>query len=169
MAQERLLLHPQKGLPIAPCPPTRYVLQMIWLLLACWRPSPYSPPEVPEEAANALTQLGEEAPEAQEEGGEEGNPDAENPGDNNAGANPDQPADIQEEAEEVPPMEPYRARIITAPASLVDDYGKVVIVLDKPLVEVEVRAEEPIRKKVFCASCKPSGEGWIQAQLVERL
>jgi hypothetical protein len=143
---------------------------MIWLLLACWRPSPYSPPEVPEEAANAMAQLGEEVPEGGEEGAEEGLPDAEEGGaENSEVANPDPPAEGKEEEAEVPAMEPYRARIITAPASLVDDYGKVVIVLDKPLVEVEVRAEEPIRKKVFCASCKPSGEGWIQAQLVERL
>ncbi len=139
---------------------------MIWLLLACWRPSSYSPPEVPEEAANALAQLGEEVPEAGEpvaenaEATEEANPEE---------APAEEPENTEEEAPEVPPMEPYRARIITAPASIVDDYGKVVIVLDKPLVEVEVRAEEPIRKKVFCASCKPSGEGWIQAQLVERL
>lgn len=139
---------------------------MIWLLLACWRPSPYSPPEVPEEAANALAQLGEEVPAADEAAPENAEAAEEAPGEE---AQPEEAENAEEEAPEVPPMEPYRARIITAPASIVDDYGKVVIVLDKPLVEVEVRAEEPIRKKVFCATCKPSGEGWIQAQLVERL
>ncbi|HNC94977.1 MAG TPA: hypothetical protein PKW90_02570, partial [Myxococcota bacterium] len=75
---------------------------MIWLLLACWRPSPYSPPEMPEEAANALAQLGEEAPQdaaaeaAPDEGAEGATPEE---------AAPEEAEKAEEEAPEAPPME----------------------------------------------------------------
>ena len=127
---------------------------MLWLL-ACWRPDVYQPPPPPEEAAAALQSLQTEAAE------EDGLPPLEP-----AGEAPDATLD---ETPEALAIRPYRARILSAPATLVDDNGRPVAVLDRPLIEVEVRAEDSIRRKVWCASCSPSTEGWIQAALVEKI
>lgn len=77
--------------------------------------------------------------------------------------------DPEEPEEEKPAMQPYAGRVITSPATLVDDLGRPVLVIEKAPTQVEVRAEEDIRKKVYCGSCKPVGEGWIQASLVEKI
>lgn len=135
---------------------------MLWLL-ACWRPDTYQPPPPPEEAAAALQSLQTEA--AEEDGAPLPEPAGEAPE-----ATPDATPDGQPDAApEAPAIQPYRARILSAPATLVDDSGRPVAVLDRPLVEVEVRAEDSIRRKVWCGSCSPSTEGWIQAALVEKI
>ena len=98
-------------------------------------------------------------------GGEEKAAD-ERPGDEKSGD--EKTADVPEDPPEKPAMKPYVGRILTSPATLVDDYGRPVLIIDKAQTQVEVRAEETIRKKVYCGTCVPAGEGWIQANLVER-
>lgn len=125
---------------------------MLILLLACWRPSAYVPPEPPPEAVAAMTEEPAEEKAEAEKGDEKAEPEEEKP-----------------EEEEKPAMEPYLGKILTSPATLVDDFGRPVLVIEKAQTQVEVRAEEDIRKKVYCGACVPAGEGWIQANLVERL
>ncbi len=136
---------------------------MLWLL-ACWRPDTYQPPPPPEEAAAALQSLQTEA--AEEDGAPLPEPDGAAPEGQPEDGAPDGAA---EDTPDAPAIQPYRARILSAPATLVDDSGRPVAVLDRPLVEVEVRAEDSIRRKVWCGSCSPSTEGWIQAALVEKI
>lgn len=124
------------------------------LLFACWRPAAYVPPEPPPQAKEAMEAVGEEAPE-KEEGASEV-------------ADEERKTEEEEAIEEKPAIQPYAARIITAPATLVDDFGRPVGVIEKAETDVEVRAEEEIRKKVYCGSCNPAVEGWIQKSLVER-
>ena len=129
------------------------------LLLGCWAPDAYTPPPPPPEAVEAMEALAQAPePEAEPEAAEPevAEPEATEPED-------------EPEAPVAPAMEPYKGRVITSPSTIVDDFGKPLVVLNKAMVAVEVRAEEsPIRRKVFCADCKPAVEGWIQWSAVVR-
>ena len=147
------------------------MISAIWLSLACWSPAPAPPPPAPPEAEKALSVLKAEAdeearvlPETPAEGAAEG---AE--GTAEGAAEGAEGAEGAAESEAPPPIQPWKARTLSAPATLVDDFGKPVAILDRPQVELEVRAEDAIRRKVFCGSCVPATEGWIQASLLEKV
>jgi hypothetical protein len=119
----------------------------MWLvLLACWRPEPWTPPPPPEEAVEAMR---EEAAPVEEIEPEE----------------PDEP-------EEAPPAEEDRVLWIgkTVPERLtvVDDLGQPVGQLEAQVVSVEVLREETERVKIRCATCSPPITGWLQARAVTR-
>jgi hypothetical protein len=137
----------------------------VWLLGACWRPEPWTPPPVPDEAAEALADEGSEAkaPDGatDEAGAREGAADATESG---AAESGDAPAD---DTPETPAIQPYKARILRKPATLVDDAGKPVALVTEAGTEVEVRAIEPLRARVSCPTCRPAAEGWIQLELVD--
>ncbi len=83
------------------------------------------------------------------------------------------PAEAEEAPEEAggtgDGFEPYAARVVAIPASIVDDYGKPLFVILAEGTPVEVRGEElPVRKRVWCERCDPQVEGWLQAGIVER-
>lgn len=127
-------------------------------LSGCWRPTPWTPPPPPDEAIEAL---GEPAAEGEEEA--EGAQEADAT---------DVPDEEEDEAPAPPPLErlarPWTARVVQAPATLVDDGGQTLVVIPDEDVVVEVRAEQPHRLLVWCATCKPPSEGWIQVPLVAR-
>lgn len=140
------------------------------LLLACWRPDPYVPPEPPEAAITALearpepeNAAGEAPSEGTPEDAPEGTPEV--VGEGEGIENPE--AGIEATPTPVP-IDPYKARLGSAPAMLVDDLGQPVMALDKPNMELEVRADEGYRKRVVCLSCVPQAEGWLQDKLVVR-
>jgi hypothetical protein len=130
-------------------------------LLACWQPEPFTPPPPPEEARAALgLPAGEDVVEG---GGVTG------------GA---EPPPSQESAEAPQPalnpdpdgFDAYPATVVRTPATVVDDAGRPLCVVDRPGVAVEVRGEEPIRVRVRLASCggRPA-EGWLQPEMVARV
>ncbi|MFN7143929.1 MAG: hypothetical protein ACK4YP_09150 [Myxococcota bacterium] len=140
--------------------------------LACWRPDPYVPPEAP--AAEVEAPSGEPGAEA----AGEAPPDEAVAGEATAGEAPEgegpaeeapDPDPIPEDIEEQPAFVTWRARTVQAPVTLVDDWGKPLAVLGTKGWELEVRGEEPIRTRVWCGTCTPAVEGWIQAHLLERL
>ncbi len=132
-------------------------------LLACWSPEPWTPPPPPAEAREAM---GLPEPLADV-------PDAVAPvpeGDDDAlgggvtgGAEPTpSPADPDG-------FDRYRAVLSRAPVTLVDDNGVPSCVVHEAGQEVEVRAEDPIRMKVWVPSCGVAGqEGWLQLGMVTR-
>ncbi len=127
----------------------------------CWRPDPYTPPATPVEEPAAEAAPGdappEEPPEAGDAAGEAG---AETEEGALAGEEP------VEEDEDIPPFAAYAARTVQAPVTIVDDWGKPLAVLGRTGWEVEVRGEEEIRTRVWCGSCSPAVEGWIQPHLI---
>jgi hypothetical protein len=130
---------------------------MLLALVACWRPDPYVPPE-PLPAADIVP--------TDEAAGEAAEPqlDAE-------AIEPEEapPANAEEEEDpQGPAFTAYRARTVQAPVTLVDDFGKTLAVLPTPAVELEVRDEDDIRARVWCATCTPAVEGWIQIHLIQR-
>lgn len=126
------------------------------LLGACWQPDPWTPPPPPPEAVDAMAvaDAGDEAGEPTDEGDEGA-----------AGEGDTGEAEGDDVAEAPPPIDPWKGRLLQAPVTLVDDNGKPLLVVGKD-VEVEVRAAEPHRLKVFCAACTPPTEGWVQVQVV---
>lgn len=116
---------------------------MLLALLACWRPEPWTPPPPP------AGEVGEAAPEA------EGAPEGEDEGE------PEGEAD-----EPVTRFVSYRAHTLVSPVTIVDDWGKTLAVIPTPDWPLEVRGEEPIRKRVWCETCDPQVEGWVQPHLV---
>lgn len=130
-------------------------------LSACWRPTPWTPPPPPDEAVEALGE-----PAAEDEAEAEGAQEAD------AADAADAPDEEEDEAPAPPPLErlarPWNARVVQAPATLVDDGGQTLVVIPDEDVVVEVRAEQPHRLLVWCAACKPPSEGWIQVPLVAR-
>ncbi len=132
------------------------------LVLGCWRPDAYTPPAAPPEDApeeeapgDAPDDAPDDPPTAAE--GDEAETQADPPSEA-ADAEPDAP----------PPFPAYAARTLQAPVTLVDDYGKPLAVLNVAGAILEVRGEEDVRTLVWCGSCTPAVEGWIQAHLVER-
>ncbi len=128
----------------------------------CWRPDPYVPPEAPVEAAADERTEEPPAPDAAEPE-VEGTPpeDTPDPEDIPVGDPEDVPSD------EGPAFQAYPARTVQAPVTIVDDYGKPLAVLTKTGVALEVRGEEPIRTRVWCSSCAPPAEGWLQPHLLK--
>lgn len=86
-------------------------------------------------------------------------------GDEGEGDSAEADDDAVAEAPAYPPIDPWQGRLLQAPVTLVDDFGKPLLVVGKD-VHVEVRAAEPHRLKVFCAECTPPTEGWVQVQVV---
>lgn len=132
-------------------------------LLGCWRPDPWTPPPPPPEAVEAL---------APADVGPDDAPPAEGADADDAEA-PEAPEDDGDDAPEAPPeppvvplARPWAARLLQVPATLVDDAGTTLVVIGARDTPLEVRAEQPHRVKVWCASCSPPTEGWIQAQIV---
>lgn len=80
-----------------------------------------------------------------------------------APAEGDVPAPVVEEG---PPFVKYQAATTSAPVTLVDDFGKPVTIIAVQGTPVEVRAEDTIRKRVWCESCSPQAEGWAQESTV---
>ncbi|MDP2309031.1 MAG: hypothetical protein Q8P18_23610 [Pseudomonadota bacterium] len=142
------------------------------LVLGCWRPDAYEPPAAPEAPAELVAGVPEEAA-APPDGAEPGAAEADSPGAEGSppGAEGDPvesaPEPGQEDPEE-PAFPAYPARTLQAPVTVVDDYGKTLAVLGLVGVALEVRDEEEVRTRVFCASCKPPIEGWVQPHLVVR-
>lgn len=137
---------------------------MLLALVACWRPEPYVPP-APLPAVEAA-EPSAEAPPAE---------DAPAPPDRDAEAGDEAPDPAAEgdppaapDEEQGPSFATYRARNVQAPVTLVDDYGKNLVVIPTT-VELEVRDEDAIRARVWCASCTPAIEGWIQSHLLQRV
>jgi hypothetical protein len=154
----------------------------LWALAACYRPDPWTPPPPPPEALEAMGvgvldpsavaagELGVEGAEAEAEG-EAAEGAAPEHGDTEPGdADADAPDDTDAaETPPAPPFDAYAATVVSAPASIVDDFGKALFVILVPGTPVEVRGEDlPARKRVWCAKCEPQVEGWLQAHLVER-
>lgn len=140
------------------------------LLPACWRPEPYTPPPPPEDVEAPAGEAAEEGPDEAPEG-EEGAADAEEapgePAEEGAaeeGAPPD-----EEDVPSQPDFKSYRAKTVSAPVTIVDDWGKPLAVLGVAAWELEVRGEEPIRTRVWCATCDPAVEGWLQPHLLARV
>ena len=118
-----------------------------WVLLGCWRPDPTLaldlPPLASAEAADAVEPEADEAPVEAE-------------------------AVAQEpEAPEVA-FEAWAGVTLTAPLTLVDGNGKPLVVLDAPGVSVQVRGDDGARLKVYCSSCEPPSEGYLQGTAVGR-
>lgn len=62
-------------------------------------------------------------------------------------------------------LDPYAAITVNSPLTIVDDAGKPVTVINTKGVKVEVREEDgQVRRKVYCASCSPAGEGWLRTE-----
>jgi hypothetical protein len=127
------------------------------LLLACWRPAPWTPPPPPEEARAAL---GLAAPP------DDARPDADEPESEpapSATTNAEEPAAPSAEA---PPGETWTAIVTTAPATVVDDAGKAVCVLHAADARVTVLASDAIRARIRHADCP--ADGWLQVSMVRR-
>jgi hypothetical protein len=125
----------------------------MWLLLfaACWRPDLSRAPEAlpPLEPSLFTEEQGfAQAPGEAPEGG---------------GEPPAGPAEADPDA---PPFDAYPAVTTTAPVTIVDDFGKPLSIVRSVGTPVEVRGEETIRRKVFCAVCAPAAEGWVQTATV---
>jgi len=152
----------------------------LWLVLsACWRPDPTLAPELPPLEPSAL-----EAGDAEGDGTPTGdaNPTAEGSptGEGNAGDGtptgdapptgdgaPDEPDDPGDDGHPVDPnFVAYTAYLATSPVTIVDDLGKPLVIVPKLGTAVEVRGEESIRKRVYCATCEPATEGWVQSVTV---
>lgn len=140
------------------------------LLPACWRPESYTPPPPP--PAEALGAPGDEAAAQEPEEAAEGEP---GPGEDRPedpaapdAAEDDAPPD-EEDVPTQPDFESYRARTVSAPVTIVDDWGKPLAVLGRAAWELEVRGEEPIRTRVWCGTCDPPVEGWLQPHLLARI
>ena len=135
-------------------------------VLACWRPEPFTPPPPPEEARAALG-LPAAVP------GDDG--DDASGGGVTGGAEP--PLSEDEGAPAAPALNPdpegfdaYPATVVRTPATVVDDAGRPLCVVDRPGVAVEVRGEEPIRVRVALAACGGGpAEGWLQPEMVARV
>ncbi len=125
------------------------------LLLACWRPAPWTPPPPPEEARAAL---GLASP-----------PDPAAPG-------PTPRADTEAPAVEAPSAPtatatmttgtPWSALVTAVPATVVDDAGKAICVLHAEGTRVTVLATDAIRARIRHPDCP--AEGWLQVTMVRR-
>lgn len=133
------------------------------LLAGCWRPEPYTPPEAP----------GEPSGEPEEDGVED--PSGGPPTDEEEGVAPDEAApdeddpDPAPDEDEPPPYTAFATRTVQAPVTIVDDWGKPLAVLARSGWELEVRGMEDVRARVWCGTCSPAVEGWLQNQYLERL
>jgi len=138
------------------------MLAALLMASGCWRPDAYEPPPPFEEAAPPVGDAPDGALEEAE--ATDGPPDGEGaPEEAEAATNED-----GEEDDEAPPFPAYAGRTVQAPVTIVDDWGKPLAVIAVPDFPVEVRGEEPVRVRVWCETCKPQAEGWIQAHLVVR-
>jgi hypothetical protein len=139
---------------------------VLWGLIACWRPGPWSPPPPPPEALEAMG-IGATYEPGAEAGAE---PEEDGPGRAYATASADGTVPEPEEAPAPVAFDPYAARITAVPATIVDDAGTPLFVVVALGTEVEVRGEDlPLRRRVRCARCTPVTEGWLQAGIVEPL
>lgn len=140
---------------------TPAMVPALLLVLGCWRPDAYTPPAAPPE--EAPVDAPDDAPEEAREGTPEDAPD-------NVGGEADDAPTAAEGGEEdaPPPFANYAARTLQAPVTLVDDYGKPLVVISTAGIVLEVRGEDDVRTRVWCGSCTPAVEGWIQAHLLER-
>lgn len=121
-----------------------------------------------EEASVAPSEAGQ--PEGGEpEGGEPqgGEPEGREP----EGGEPETPGEPEapgaDDDEAPAPFEPYAARTVTAPLTLVNDQGQPVKILLNPQTRVQVLAAEPTRLKVRCELCLPQVVGWVQVAAVQ--
>jgi hypothetical protein len=76
--------------------------------------------------------------------------------------------------EEPAPEEPtetfvrYPAHTLVSPVTIVDDWGKTLAVIPTPGWALEVRGEESIRMRVWCETCDPQVEGWVQPHVIAK-
>lgn len=130
---------------------------MFVLLLACWSPDPVAAPVQLPELDPILSGAATEAT----GGVEDTDPaadDTDTDGDTDAGDDTDAPV--------LPPFDAYPATTTSAPVTIVDDYGKPLVVIQGSGVAVTVLGEEPIRKRVLCTGCPAVVEGWVQPSVV---
>lgn len=147
----------------------RYTGAVIPLLLlsSCWRPDPELTPDLPplEPAGRPEEDApGDGEPDVGDRADEADGPDGAEPdGGEPDGADPD-----EAEPEGMgPPFVAYAAYTAGAPATIVDDFGKTLCIVSAVGTPVEVRGEEQdIRKRIWCGSCVPAVEGWVQATMV---
>lgn len=126
------------------------------LLLACWQPGDYTPPQ-PE---NLPPPAADPALEAAMVPG----PDDPDGPEREAAAAPDAP-----EPPAPPSMDPYAAHTVGGPLTVVDDVGQPLAVIATPHTPVVVLDEqEGLRRKVRCDTCTPPVEGWLQWAVVEK-
>ena len=138
------------------------------VLLACWRPEPFTPPPPPEEARAALgLPAAQEPPEVGADdvagggvtGGAEPPPSQDDGAPSPPALNPDPDG-----------FDAYAATVVRTPATVVDDAGRPLCVVDRPGLPVEVRGEEPIRVRVRLTACGSGpAEGWLQPEMVARV
>ena len=132
------------------------MLPAMLLLLACWQPGDYTPPQ-PE---NLPPPAADPALEAAMVPGPD-DPDGPEP---EATAAPDAP-----EPPAPPSMDPYAAHTVGGPLTLVDDVGQPLAVISAPHTPVIVLDEQDgLRRKVRCDTCTPPVEGWLQWAVVEK-
>ena len=128
-------------------------------LAGCWRPEPYTPPPPPFAAeGDASAEGGSEPPTGGGASDEE---------DTRALAPGEDPEDIP--SEDAPTFARYTARTVQGPVTIVDDWGKNLVVIGEAGVLLEVRGEESFRMRVRCETCDPPVEGWLQPHLLERV
>ena len=145
-------------------------MALLLLLTACWRPDADKlPAELPPLEPAAYTAGGEggapAGPGAGADDAEGGAPDAGGDAAEGDAAGADGAAG-DPAAPEGPPFEAYPGFLTTAPVTIVDDYGKPLAIVTRAGTAVEVRGEESVRRKVYCASCSPAVEGWVQLHTV---
>lgn len=133
------------------------MLPPMLLLLACWQPGDYTPPQpenLPPPAADP----------ALEAAMVPGPDDPDGPEPEAAAATPDAP-----EPPAPPSMDPYAAHTVGGPLTVVDDVGQPLAVIATPHTPVVVLDEqEGLRRKVRCDTCTPPVEGWLQWAVVEK-
>ena len=132
---------------IAPVAARRAVVGVAALALlgpmGCWRPAPVDLPAPRIHVVEATPD--ETTPDA---------PDAQAAAADPPALNPDPDG-----------LDPYAAVTATSPVTMVDDAGKPVAVINAKGVKLEVRKEDgDVRRKVYCATCAPAGEGWVRTQ-----
>ncbi len=123
-------------------------------LLACWQPESWTPPPPPDVAVEAL----DLAPPAQ---GDVPPDDA---------APPEDIVEDDTEAEPAPPRPPYEpwtARLVRTPATVVGDDGEPRCVLNFENTEIRVIDADEVRLKIRVPGCG-TGEGWLQAGMLAR-
>lgn len=122
---------------------------MLLALLACWSPDPTLAPTLPPAEGDPV----EDAPDE---------PVAVD------GVAPDEPPEEPPPPEppEATPFDEYVAYTTASPVSIVDEQGRPLAIIAKVGTPLEVQTEEEIRTRVYCATCSPPAEGWVQKTVV---
>jgi hypothetical protein len=121
----------------------------VWVLVACWRPDPSLALDLPPLEAIEPEVAAGEAAAGEEAAGE---------------------VEVAPEGPEPPevPFEAWAGVTLTAPLTLVDEAGKPLAVFEAPGVTVQVRGDDGARLKVYCPTCEPPAEGYLQGAAVGR-